>query len=302
MKDSILKVPIDGNYRYDKKIDHINFYVREFGSLDEFYNLIENNHSSCENCSSHETGKSFYGTETFDDAMKLAREGWEQGLKDLDYYEEMSDKDYASKMDDNMWDVELNTTGSYVDIGSYLQGIPECMCDFVSKRSNTFADIIVNPTVSCGVSKTTIMNRGREIMKLVDALEKRHIKTRVVVISVVCDGPIDGGNRWVVKLVAKDYNELLDQNRLVFVLGHASFQRRMMFVLQELENDIRNDFGCPHGSYGRPGHIKKLPEEVWKPQFEGTYSFLFDDVNHYDEEVQEVKDKVKEIITGVAYA
>lgn len=296
--DGEMKYPLNGNYRKEHKINGVSYYVREFDNLDELYNLVCNS-KECEDYSSHDKDDpEFYGTKDFDEAVQLARYGWEEGLKDLDYYEEMSDKAYASKVNDNMWDVELSNTGSYVDVGTYLQGIPECMCDFVSKRTNTFADIIVNPTISCGVSKKTIMNRGREIMKLIDALEKRHIKTRVVVISVVCSGPVNGGDRWIVKVVAKDYNEMLDQSRLIFVLAHASYPRRMTFVLQEMERDIRNHFGCPHDGYGRPGNIVKLPDELWKPQFENTYTFLFDDVNHYDEEVKDVKKRVEEIITG----
>lgn len=300
--DGKMTNPLQGNYRYDKVINGVNHYVREFDNLAQLYNLVCDS-DDCSKYSSHTKGEEgFYGTDTFDEAVKLARYGWEEGLKDLDYYEDMADKAYASKVNDNMWDVELSTTGSYVDVGTYLQGIPECMCDFVSKRTNTFADIIVNPTISCKVSKKTIMIRGREIMKLIDVLEKRHIKTRVVVMSVVCSRLMNTGDRWVVKVVAKDYNEMLDQNRLIFVLAHSSYPRRMMFVVQEKEKDIRGIFGCPSGGYGHPGNISKLPDEIWKPQFENTYTFLFDDVNHYDEEVKYVKKRVEEIVTGRTYA
>lgn len=292
--------PLNGNYRQDKKIGNDMYYVREFANLDEFYNLVCDAQGNDEYSSHREDDEDepFHGTSTFDEAVKLARYGWEKGLKDLDYYEDMADKAYASKSNDNMWDVELSTTGSYVDVGAYLQGVPECMCDFVSKRTNTFADIIVNPTVSCWVKPVTIMNRGREIMKLVDALEKRHIKTRVVIISVVCSDNVNEGDRWITKVTAKDYNEMLDQNRLVFALAHAAYPRRMMFALQELEKDIRRDFGCPYGGYGRPGNVAKLPDEVWKPQFENTYTFVFDDVNHYKEDVKDVKNRVEKIVTG----
>lgn len=299
MKDYRMALPLNGNYRMDKKIGDTNYYVREFHNLDTFYDVVCNA-EGLNRYSSHRKGmsaKDFTEAETFDEAVKLARYGWEKGLKKLKYYEEMADKDYASRVADNGWDVEHQITGSYVDVDAYIQGVPECMCDFVSKRVNTFADILVNPTISCWVKTDTIIDRGREIMKLVDALEKRHIKTRVSLMTVV-RGENTDKKFYVVNVVCKDYCELLDQNRLIFALAHPSMPRRMMFALQEQEEDIRRTFGCPGGGYGVPGNIKKLPEEIWKEGLENTYTFIFDDVNHTADDVKEVKKRVEEIVRG----
>ena len=279
----------------DKTIQKISYFVREFDSLDEFYNVACKD-EGLKGYASHSESSSKYDftkTHTFSDAVHLARYGWEEGLAKLDYYEEMADKDYASKVADNIWDVENQVTGSYVDVASYLQGIPECMCDFVSKRTNNFADVIVNPTISAFVKADTIIKRGREIIKLVDALEKRHIKTRVSLIQVVKGWE---GNYYILHITCKDYNDLLDQNRLVFALAHPSMTRRIMFAMQEQETDIREDFGCPDGGYGRPGNIKNLAPEIWKSKYENTYTFIFDDVNHTEEDIDEVKKKVEEIV------
>lgn len=297
MRDFTLSKPIQGNYRMDKRIGDVDYYFREFHNLDTFYDVVCID-EGISNYSSHKRDREkFTGTNNFDEAVKLARYGWEDGLKKLEYYEEMADKDYASKVADNVWDVENQVTGSYVDVGAYLQGVPECMCDFVSKRTNTFADVLVNPTISCWVKGQTIIDRGREIMKLVDALEKRHIKTRVSLMTFVRGE--DGDNKcYIVNVVCKDYCELLDQNRLIFALAHPSFPRRLMFSMMEQETDIREDFGCPYGGYGRPGTIKSLPEEIWKEGLENTYTFIFDDINHTKEDVKEVKKRVEEIVRG----
>lgn len=294
-----LTLPIDGNYRMDKIIHNTLFAVREFDNLEEFYD-VSCKDEGLEKYSSHGESSDKYDftkTHNFADAVHLARYGWEEGLKKLDYYEEMADKDYASKIADNVWDVENQVTGSYVDVASYLQGIPECMCDFVSKRTNNFADVIVNPTISAFVKTGTIIKRGREIIKLVDALEKRHIKTRVSLIQVVKNaGGYDDGY-YILHITCKDYNDLLDQNRLAFALAHPSMTRRIMFAMQEQETDIREQFGCPHGGYGRPGNIKYLPPEIWKSKYENTYTFIFDDVNHTEKDIDEVKKKVEEIVS-----
>lgn len=294
----ILSNPKKGNYRIDKKFD-VNYYIRSFESLDEFYDIVCNE-KGLDDYASHNKDSDrerFTWTYNFDEAVELARNGWEEGLKDLDYYESMADKDYAIKSNDRMLDVELNTTGAYVDVGAYLQGQPECMCDFVTKRTNTFADILINVTTNCNVSTKTIFNRGREIMKLVDALEKAHIKTRIIFMMVECpDWSVNMGDRYIVKVVGKDYNQMLDQNRLIFALAHASFFRRFLFCCTEMEKDIREKFGCPYGGYGAPGNIQKLDERVWKSDFENTYTFLFDDINHADEDIESVKEKVREII------
>lgn len=300
MRDFTLSQPIQGNYRMDKRIGNADYYVREFYNLDTFYDVVCTD-EGISNYNSHRVSKDrekFTGTHTFYEAVKLARYGWEDGLKKLEYYEEMADKDYASKVADNVWDVENQVTGSYVDVGAYLQGVPECMCDFVSKRTNTFADVLVNPSISCWVKGKTIIDRGREIMKLVDALEKRHIKTRVCLMFVVKGEFNDDSKFYVVNIVCKDYCELLDQNRLIFALAHPSMVRRLLFSMMEQEKDIGEDFGCPCGGYGIPGNIKNLPEEIWKEGLENTYTFIFDDINHTAEDVKEVKKRVEEIVRG----
>lgn len=299
MKDYQMSVPLKGNYRMDKRIGGKDYYVREFYNLDTFYDVacVDEGLWAYSSHKENSDKTKFTATETFADAVKLARNGWEEGLKKLDYYEEMSDKDYASKISDNTWDVEHQVTGSYVDVSAYLQGVPECMCDFVSKRTNSFADVVINPTISCWVKQQTIIDRGREIMKLVDALEKRHIKTRVSLIEVV-KGEYDWSKTYVNNIVCKDYCEVLDQNRLIFALAHPSMPRRLMFALQEQEVDINYDFGCPGGGYGVPGKIKDLPDEIWKEGLENTYTFLFDDINHTQEYVKEVKKRVEEIVRG----
>lgn len=300
MKDYKMSVPLKGNYRMDKRIGGKDYYVREFYNLDTFYDVacVDDGLWAYPSHKENDDRTKFTATETFAEAVKLACNGWEEGLKKLDYYEEMSDKDYASKISDNIWDVEHQVTGSYVDVGAYLQGVPECMCDFVSKRTNTFADVLINPSISCWVKGKTVIDRGREIMKLVDALEKRNIKTRVCLMFVVKGEYNDDSKFYVVNIVCKDYCELLDQNRLIFALAHPSMVRRLLFSMLEQETDIGEDFGCPYGGYGVPGKIKDLPEEIWKEGLENTYTFLFDDINHTQEDVKAVKKRVEEIVRG----
>lgn len=300
--NEILSTPLNGNYRTDIKLGEDMYYIRRYESLDEFYDVVSND-KDCKEYTSHEENDERYkftGTRNYDEAIKLARYGWDKGLKGLDYYETMADKDYAFKKHDNIWDVELATTGSYVDVGAYLQGVPECMCEFVSKRTNQFADVVINISTSWKTKTETMFNRGREILKLVDALEKNHIKTRIILMEVSSKDFNDSneGDRYVIKIIAKDYNEMLDQNRLAFALAHSSLLRRLCFCQLELEKDIRDDYGAPYGGYGTPSNIKKMDERAWKPDLDNTYTFLFDDINHYDIEVELVKQKIKEIITG----
>lgn len=283
-----------GNYRNHYQKDGNNYYLRDF-KLEEFYDFVAQQKDDGK-VASHKKDEKFRGTKTFEEALKLAREGWKEGLDGLEYYEDIAYRDYAIKEANNMWDVSLNVSGAYVDIGSYLEGVPECMCDFVAKDINKFADVIINPSCSCWVKKETMFKRGREILKLIDVLEKNHIKTRVSTLNIFCTGDINEGDRYIVKVLIKDYNELLDQNRIVFPLCNVSFVRRFSFASLELEKDIRGDFGCPIGGYGCPGNIEKLPEEMWKSDYTNTHTFLFDDINRTEQDIKEVKKQVQNMV------
>lgn len=294
---------VNGNIREDLKFNYDNYYVRNFESLEKFYDFCEteipptkNRHTWSSHSKSSDAVNS-KGTKDWEEAVRLARFGWPEGLKDLDYYEELADRDYGKREYSNLWDIELSTQGAYVDVEAYLTGQPECMCEFKSKNVNKFADIIVNATYSCFVKKETVFNRGREIMKLVDALEKHNIKTRIVIFENVCAKGMNNGDRYIVKIVAKDYNQMLDQDQLAFPLLHASFLRRYCFACIEQEEDIRRKFGV-FGGYGNPGHISKLPKEIVAENEQNTHLFMFDDINHLDREVKVVKESVINMITG----
>lgn len=294
MKELQPERPVLGVYRQKFKFKDDVYYLRDFKNLESFYDFASV--KGLEDYSSHDSNSAFRGTKDFPEAIKFAREGWPEGLKGLEYYEDIAYRDYAIREAQNIWDVNLNVTGAYVDIGSYLEGVPECMCDFVSKDINKFADVVINPSCSAWVKKETIFDRGREILKLVDVLEKNHIKTRVSCIDIFCMKDINYGDRYIEKVLIKDYNEILDQNRIVFPLCNVGYTRRFAFAGLESEEDIREDFGCPYAGYGYPGNIENLPDELWKSGYANTHTFLFDDINRTRKNVKETKEKIKKLI------
>ena len=294
---------VNGNIREDLKFDNDNYYVRNFESLEKFYDFCETEIPPTKDgyvFSSHSKSydaKKSKGTKDWEEAVNIARFGWHEGLKDLDYYEELADRDYSKREHSNLWDIELSTQGAYVDVEAYLTGQPECMCEFKSKEVNRFADIVVNSAYSCFVKKETVFNRGREIMKLVDVLEKNNIKTRIVLFNIISTSGINRGDKYISKIVAKEYNQMLDQDQLAFPLLHASFLRRYFFACIEQEEDIRGKFGV-FGGYGYPCHISKLHKEIVAEKERNTHLFMFDDINHLDEQVKSVKESVINIISG----
>ena len=93
---------INGNIRSDLKIDRTKFYVRNFESLEKFYDFCETEITEPEekgyvwaSHSERSRDKESRGTKNWEEAVRLARFGWPEGLIDLDYYEEMSARVYG---------------------------------------------------------------------------------------------------------------------------------------------------------------------------------------------------------------
>lgn len=81
------------------------------------------------------TDKSFMGVDNFDEALKIATEG---------YIPEGGFDSSVSLAESNSIEASLDVHGSVVDVGLYLTGEPECMWEFQQVPSTKFIDLAIN--------------------------------------------------------------------------------------------------------------------------------------------------------------
>lgn len=197
-------------------------------------------------CGGHSTGdKSFYGTSSFGEAAKLAREGWQDGVNRVQQIRAKIATAVQSLVSRRAESIGYDVFGEYVDVGRFLTGEPECFGVRVSddSSSNRVVRINVNIGVSGSVSHSAIFSRGAVAIAAIDVIESSGV--RVEVYGVHGSLKSDGSAIHETHVLLKSANQPLDIDRLVFALCHPSSLRRLCFSIIE-KYGLRADYSRPH--------------------------------------------------------
>ena len=284
---------------FEKKTEGLR--TRVFESLGEFYQyaMYDKKHPEYTSDnneyrpSSRDCG-SWAGTETWDEAVSLALNGWTDGLNDLKYKINADSK--FIKGASNRFRMRNDVTGSFVDIDKYIQGEPECMMEFETQIEPRFATVFVSAGASACVDKKEILERGRKVLEVIDALEQNNIRTRVVQIFAVENDE----NKEYTTIVCKDYQNRLDMESLNFAICNAAQLRRFAFAVWErAPRKWRDAMGFRQGlggGYGRPAKSIKAAIDETMPTDEPHIVFdsgVADHYEHIDAQVEELISKGK---------
>jgi len=168
-----------------------------------------------------------------DDDFRMAREGWQKGLRDA-----MSIAKSALSMVEKevalpSFQAEWLMSGSEVDVGRYLQGVPECMIEYEPIKVSKVGRVV---TLCAGLNvyaearDREIMRRGAVIVALALALEESQ---HAVEVWVDCSGTYhSGGKKGTVKVLVKGAHDMIDPSRLAFALGHPVMLRGIMHTIR----------------------------------------------------------------------
>lgn len=150
-------------------------------------------------------------------------------------------------------------SGGAIDVGLYLQGVPEHMMALHRTESPMRSvHIVVNVSASGGVTAKTIESRGAVIVGLAYGLDRLGVPIKLSVYDVA----VSGSNHYIVSVNAKDEGSPLDLGRLTYAIAGPGMLRRMFFGVEENEPpEMARMFGFAAGKgYGGVGQI---PEE-WR--------------------------------------
>jgi hypothetical protein len=199
-------------------------------------------------------GRWFGEGQSFDDAKKLALQGWENGRKLLDQYSTAIRQHVCSKIvrPVPLWDV----TGDFVDIGCFMSGVPECMVRTEEEEAPAgFGRIVrvsLNTGASSNVSPEAMMGRGAAVLALVDALELAGRRCEVW-LHTCHEGSAGEKSQLEMKVPLKAAGDPVDLETLAFALAHPATNRRFRFANVENDPDeaIVKWYGT-NASYGHP--------------------------------------------------
>jgi probable phage protein len=228
------------------------------------------------------------GTRTMDEAIELARYGWEEGRQRL---RQAVGRIALDQLVGRRPIVEsrLDFAGDEVDIGAYLHGEPEHMVDY-QVRQDTHgkqAMMYVNASVASRVSSERIMQRGGALYAAIEALRTEGYSLGLTMVDSTKNNRFSHYTEYQIPVVQP--GEYLDIDTAAFCLAHPAFLRRGVFALNEHEsNDIRYAMGfMVGGGYGEPTRMASNlpPHSFLIDQGEGLDLRSDDDMQHFAQKV-----------------
>lgn len=152
--------------------------------------------------------------------------------------------------------VNYDVTGDYIDIGRYLEGVPEVFGSMhMGNYRGVRVKLVVNGAMSAGINIEVLNERSKRIIRLVDWLETQGIRVSLnIVFSNKCAH---------VDIRVKDYSEPLNIFDIA-VATHGDFFRRIVFRLFELSKTLEGGYGNAYSfDYAVEGYkysLKNLDE------------------------------------------
>lgn len=229
-----------------------------FSSPDDMREYIKS-HASTEKGSStvERTDKKFSGF-LYKEANEKFYVGWPEGSKEIDIrIKKLEGYNYYAPQTTVNYDV----TGDYIDIGRYMEGVPETFGFFdIEDIKRDKIDVMVNIGALGGVDKDTIYNRGVAVLAVIDRLQSmfHEVNLKIVRYTDISREHLTYNDKsyGILKTsVDVDLKNTYSRDLLVYMLCSASYLRMICFRIMEIV------FNCSHaGGYGCTADIENIPE------------------------------------------
>ena len=182
----------------------------------------------------------FCGTKTWDEAIRIGKEGWEEGARKVKRLQDLilATNPILKKP------VQYGIVGAVPSVPRAVAGNPlnMRMQGSVISRRRPVISLISDMSAHCGINKEAICNRAAAVATIIDQIEAAGYACEVL--STACtEGYTSGKYKAVNVIISKESHQPVDIKRLSFGLGHVSLFRRMVFA----------DWGSDHKNSGPLG-------------------------------------------------
>ena len=251
-----------------KETNNNNKYLVEFNSIEEFYKYIKetpiNNAFSGRELSSERNGSEFTGTESFDEAVSLLKNG------DKDIAKKLTQKIKAKSIGIEHAKKAITTYDVYgyqASVPRYLQGVPTNMINkkVVMQKQKV---IVINKDVGYAamIKKEQIIEESVKAFEIIKKIEAQGIRA---VLNVIW-GVSEKGKSIVCKIRVKSANERLNISKMAFIMCHPSMLRRILFRFEETYPEFTESFTFGYG-YPMKEHNKEFcKNEYFLPALMGN--------------------------------
>lgn len=161
---------------------------------------------------------------SYDDALKLARDGWQEGAK------RMATGLVRLPAIDSVPDYVFDVAGYLPDVGRYCAGMPDNMLRYPDEEmgSKPVLTLAVNVCANWTTNADYMANFGLAVARYVDELEASGYRVELLAGTVTTDGT-RVVNVWTVKRAA----DAMNLASVAFSIGHPAAFRRLGFALLE---------------------------------------------------------------------
>jgi len=210
---------------------------------------------------------SFTNVGSFEEAIRMAREGWAWGEAKA---RNLSDNMFA-KISKHIerWDCTYDIQGAALDIGRFMVGDPCCFQNFeptyIEGPGHELVHIVFNASVSACIDRDVIIARGALCAALTQLLEYAGHSVKVDISSGTRAYGRKGKaarfpnekNDFELWVNVKEYGQPLDLSIVIFALAHPATLRCLEFsVMETMPQDFREMMGISKsGGYGVPAEI-----------------------------------------------
>lgn len=175
-----------------------------------------------------------YGGSDFKGVMELARRGWESMAAEAEKYRSAIFEALASVIEIPYPVADIE--GGAIDVGAYLQGVPECWLRHESRTvegTGPIVKIACNFGISSGVRGEAYKIRGAAISAVIEALEfsGRRVEVEAHKATTVRSG---GAPYFEARVMVKRADQPLDAARLYFACASPLMQRVFAFLMYDL--------------------------------------------------------------------
>jgi len=188
-------------------------------------------------------GDKFYYFQTYDECLEV----FTKRPNEIRVFEE---KLTSLQSPDNQGnDIYYDVTGDFVDVGKYLEGVPETYGNmYMGNPRAFFATIMVNLSATCYFDQRALQARSKRILRLVDWLEGQQIRTKILAFhSTQCE---------YVECVVKRYQDSFSLDDLA-IISSPDFLRRVLFRISEWSDTWEYGYGT--STILREGRLNSVP-------------------------------------------
>ncbi len=176
----------------------------------------------------------WYGTPTMSAALKLARNGWKDGVEQSKEILELLHSDNAMQKKSS-----YGMAGGRVNVGKMLSGNPLHMKRKTQQPAKRVITLFVNVAMIANITAETAILKAACVAAMVDLLEMKQFSCDIIAVMITENGRTDTpASQTTVRI--KSAGEALNIEDLVFALGHPSMQRRFHFALKGSCESLRS--------------------------------------------------------------